>query len=76
VIGSTTFNTALLTPKEREVLGHLCRDVIPKQVADLMGLSVKTIYNHMENIRRKANVNNMIPLYVLALQEGLAELPG
>ena len=75
-IADPTLNLSSITPREREVLGHLCRDIIPKQVADIMCLSTKTVYNHIENIRRKAKVNNMIQLYILAIREGLAELPG
>jgi len=65
-----------LTRREREILGYLCHDLIPKQVASSLGLSVKTVYNHIERIREKAAVNNIIQLYPLALREGLVELPG
>lgn len=65
-----------LTPREREILGCLCRDVIPKQVAGELGLKVKTVYNHIERIRIKAGVNNMIQLYPVAVKEGIVEMPG
>jgi two-component system response regulator DesR len=65
-----------LTPREREILGCLCRDVIPKQVAGELGLKVKTVYNHIERIRIKAGVNNMIQLYPIAVKEGIVEMPG
>jgi DNA-binding NarL/FixJ family response regulator len=65
-----------LTPREREILGCLCRDVIPKQVAGQLGLKVKTVYNHIERIRIKAGVNNMIQLYPIAVREGIVEMPG
>jgi len=66
----------MLTEREREVLASLVRDIIPKQVAYDLSLSVKTIYNHIERIRQKAKVNNMIQLYPIAVKEGLLEMPG
>ncbi len=65
-----------LTEREREVLAYLCRDIIPKVVAREMGISVKTVYNHIDHICEKAGVTNLIQLYPVAIREGLIESQG
>jgi DNA-binding CsgD family transcriptional regulator len=47
-----------LTPTEIEVI-HLIRfGSSSKEIADIMGLSPRTIYNHRKNIRKKLGIEN------------------
>ncbi len=49
-----------ITPREEEVLGLLAKGLIYKEVADRLGISVKTMKKHIYNIYEKMHVNNKI----------------
>ena len=51
---------AELTQREMEVLQHLSRGLLYKEVADQLGLSRKTIRNHCANIYAKLQVNTKL----------------
>jgi DNA-binding CsgD family transcriptional regulator len=47
-----------LTPVEIEVANLIRFGSNSKQIADIMGLSPRTIYNHRKNIRKKLGIEN------------------
>ena len=60
-----------LTPREREVLQLVAEGSSARQIASCLGVSVKTIHTHRENIMHKLNVHNSAELTKYALREGL-----
>ncbi len=48
-----------LTPTEIHVANLIRQGINSKEIADIMGLSPQTIYNHRKNIRKKLGLENM-----------------
>ena len=59
-----------LTPRELEILSHIARGYINKQIADKLGISEQTIKNHMSSILRKLDANDRTQAVVLAMHYG------
>lgn len=51
-----------LTPREREVMGHVVAGLMNKQVAGLIGLSEITVKIHRGNVMRKMGVRTLADL--------------
>jgi DNA-binding NarL/FixJ family response regulator len=64
----------LLSEREREVLQLFAEGKGTKEIADLLGLSPKTIEIHRLNLFAKLKVNNVVDLTRIALKEGMAHL--
>jgi len=64
-----------LTPREKEVLGHICRGLSMKEIAYEMQLSANTISSFTKNIMKKFDVHKAVDLVVAAMQMGLY-IPG
>src|SRR3954465_6750383 len=47
-----------LTPREREVLRHLARGYLYKEIAQRLGISVKTVEAHVSAVLRKLQLSN------------------
>ena len=47
-----------LTPTEIQVASLIRHGMISKEIAEIMGLSPQTIYNHRKNIRKKLGLEN------------------
>ncbi|HMT29607.1 MAG TPA: response regulator transcription factor, partial [Bacteroidia bacterium] len=60
-----------LTPREKELVGLICRGFTNKDIADLLEISVKTVETHRNNIYSKLHVSNTADLAFFALKEGL-----
>lgn len=60
-----------LTPREREVLGHLVRGRLNKQVAVDLGTTERTIKAHRANLMAKLRVESVAELVSLARESGL-----
>jgi len=67
-----------LTPREREVLALLAVGETNKAIARRLGISAKTVSNHVEHIYAKLGVGNRAGAALLAMQHGIAgaHLPG
>jgi DNA-binding NarL/FixJ family response regulator len=59
--------TALLTPREREMLFLIGEGLSNKEIADSLVLSVKTVETHRANLSRKLNVRSRAGLMRLAM---------
>jgi DNA-binding NarL/FixJ family response regulator len=62
---------ASLTSREVEILDLVARGQRSKEIASLLGLSVRTIDKHRENLMRKLGVNDMGGLIRYAAQNGM-----
>ena len=60
-----------LTPREREVLGHVVRGQMNKQIAGELQASERTIKAHRANIMAKLQVQSVAELVRLAQEAGL-----
>lgn len=63
-----------LTPKETEVLSCLARGLSIQGIASRLGLTMKTVQSHRNNLRRKLGVNTDVELCLLAIRAGLIDL--
>lgn len=72
--GETAF--VLLTTREREVLQQLAEGVSTKEMADVLGVSIKTIETHRRNIMEKLNLHSVAELTKYAIREGITALDG
>lgn len=48
----------ILTKREKEILTYLEKGFSTKEVAELLGLSTKTVRNHISNVILKLGVNS------------------
>jgi HD-GYP domain-containing protein (c-di-GMP phosphodiesterase class II) len=67
-----------LTEREAEVVGLLARGLQTKQIASLLGISVKTADRHIQNAYGKIGVSTRAAAALFAMEHGLAawgELP-
>jgi FixJ family two-component response regulator len=58
-----------LTGRERQVLERIVAGRLNKQIADDLGISIKTVEAHRANIMEKLNVNTVADLLRLALSD-------
>jgi DNA-binding NarL/FixJ family response regulator len=61
-----------LTPRELEVLAHLCRGLSNKRIAVELGLSEKTVKAHVGHIFGKLGVTDRTQAALIAVREGLS----
>ncbi len=65
-----------LTPREREVLRHIARGYMYKEIAQQLGISVKTVEAHVSAVLRKLQLSSRHELSRWALQRRLVSLDG
>lgn len=64
-----------LTPREREVMGHVAAGLMNKQIAGIIGLSEITVKIHRGNVMRKMAVRTVADLVRRAEALGLSQQP-
>ena len=57
----------VLSEKEREIADHVGRGLRNKEIARRMGITEKTVKNHLSNVFRKLNVNNRFAVGLYSL---------
>lgn len=62
-----------LTDREREVLAYVARGLAQKQIAYLIGVSVKTVQQHIMHIMDKLEIHDRVELARYAIREGCVE---
>jgi RNA polymerase sigma factor (sigma-70 family) len=62
---------ALLTPRERDVLGLVVAGLLNKQIAAELGMSEKTVKAHRAQVMQKMQVSSVAQLVLLAERVGL-----
>ena len=60
-----------LTARETEVLKLIAEGYRNKQIADLLGISVKTVERHRANLMKKLDLHSGPALTTFAMQKGL-----
>lgn len=68
VVKPEAFDPGDITPREKEVLELVARGNSTKQVADLLGISVRTVESHRINMLKKMKVNNTAELIKKAFE--------
>ncbi len=63
-----------LTPREAEVLQLIAEGFANKQIAAELGLSVKTVEKHRQQLMHKLNINDIAGLVRHAADKGIIEL--
>jgi DNA-binding NarL/FixJ family response regulator len=66
---------ARLTPREIEVLRVLAEGLDGKEIAERLGISVKTERNHMASITEKLSVHSRLQALVFALKHAVVDPP-
>ncbi len=59
---------AALTNREQEILNHLSRGYVDKEIAQLLNISIWTVHNHVKNIYDKLGVHNRTEAVLKCLQ--------
>jgi len=65
---------AQLTSREREILQLIAEAKASKEIAEMLNISIKTVYTHRRNIMEKMQAKNLAELTRLALRHGLTQL--
>jgi DNA-binding NarL/FixJ family response regulator len=71
-----SYNCAVLTGREREVLTLICRGMKNKAIADSLFITETTVRHHLTSIFEKLKVSSRLELVVHAFNEKLVEIPG
>jgi len=64
-----------LTDREREVLSLIAEGLLNKQIADKLGIGVRTIETHRERIMRKLDIHTVAGLSKYAIAQGMTTMP-
>jgi len=67
--------SSALTPREREVVKMIAEGNSVRQIAELLGLSIKTVEAHKFNLMRKLNIHNKAQLVTYAIQKKIVRMP-
>jgi DNA-binding NarL/FixJ family response regulator len=62
-----------LTPRETEVVKLIAEGHSSQQIADLLGISLKTVDRHRTNLLEKLNMNDRVQVTRYAIRSGLVE---
>jgi DNA-binding NarL/FixJ family response regulator len=63
----------LLTPREQEVLEHIARGYLYKEIAQMLGVSTRTVETHVSTVLRKLHLSNRHQLARWATQRRLVD---
>lgn len=74
--GSESQELDQLTPREREVLRHIARGYMYKEIALRLGISVKTVEAHVSAVLRKLQLSSRHELSRWAVQRRLVSFDG
>jgi DNA-binding NarL/FixJ family response regulator len=61
----------LLTPREREILQHIARGYLYKEIALRLGISAKTVEAHVSSVLRKLQLSTRHELSRWAMERGV-----
>ena len=70
-VDTTNDPASALTPRESEVLRMVAKGLASKQIASRLGLSSRTVDNHVAATLRKLHLANRVELTRFALENGL-----
>ena len=61
----------ILTPREREILQHIARGYLYKEIALRLGISAKTVEAHVSSVLRKLQLSTRHELSRWAMERGV-----
>ncbi len=64
--------TSTLTPREVEILRYIALGHAKKEIAPIMGISVRTVDRHACNLMAKLGIHDRVELARYAIREGIA----
>lgn len=64
-----------LSPREREILGHLAKGSSNKEIARALAVAESTVKIHVQHILRKLNLTSRVQAAVWAIEHGVAARP-
>ncbi len=67
-------NTDHLTKRELQVLSHLALGLSNKEISTVLGISLETVKEHVQNVLRKLNASDRTEAAVWALKNGVPTL--
>lgn len=70
-----SYNCAILTDREQEVLVLICQGMKNKAIADKLFITETTVRHHLTSIFEKLKVNSRLELVVHAFKEKLVAIP-
>ncbi len=53
-----------LSPREREVLDYIVLGMLNREIAQMMGVSIRTVENHISNIMYKVGLGRRVMLAI------------
>ena len=65
---SQPLGPVVLTNREQEILNHVSRGYLDKEIAHLLNISIWTVHNHVKNIYDKLGVHNRTEAVLKYLQ--------
>jgi len=71
--GNTPKAPVYLSDKEKEILQLMCTELTHKEIANQLGVSVKTVDNYRDVLCKKLNVVSRIGLVTYAIRNKIAE---
>ena len=63
-----------LTPREIEIVRYVAEGYKNKEIAEKLGIQIKTVETHRTNINNKLGFNHVSQLIVYAIQKGLIKI--
>jgi len=63
-----------LTPREKEILMYIAGDKQNKEIAELLGISVRTVQSHRTNLMDKLGAHDRTELVKYAIRKGIIDL--
>lgn len=72
--GEKTAGFQGLTKREKETLMHIAEDKKTREIANLLGISMRTVQAHRTSLMEKLGVRNSAELIEFALREGVLDL--
>jgi DNA-binding NarL/FixJ family response regulator len=60
-----------LTPRQREILGHLVRGHSTNQIAEALGIAPDTVRNHVRGLLHALGVHSRLEAVAVAMRDGL-----
>jgi DNA-binding NarL/FixJ family response regulator len=70
---TATLGLASLTDREREVLQLIAEGLSSKEIASMLGISLKTVDSHRSNLMEKLDIHKLASLVRFAIRAGLIE---
>jgi DNA-binding NarL/FixJ family response regulator len=65
---------SLLSPREQQIMRHLCEGETSRAIAATLGLSLKTVENHKTNLMKKLDVHSKLELVRYAARLGVIDV--